>query len=440
VSLPDDAPFKELIRAKRDGATLTGTQLRRLAHGIADGSLSDAQVAALAMAIYFRGLDPAQELPAFTLAMRDSGRVMSWDGLGKPVLDKHSTGGVGDKVSLILAPLVAACGAGVPMLSGRGLGHTGGTLDKLESIPGYDTAPDPERLREVVAGPAGCAIIGQTDDLAPADRKMYAIRDATGSVETSSLIVPSILSKKLAAGLDGLVMDVKHGSGAFLPELDDARELARALVDVAVAAGLPTVALITDMDAALGHSAGNALEVQEAIDVLTGHETADQRLVEVTLALTEALLQLGGLDPAQARPALESGAAADRFARMVAALGGPSDILEHPEHHLPRAPVVVEVFPPAPGVVSAHATRELGLTVLALGGGRERDGQRIDHAVGLSQIALVGDEVGPGARPLGVVHARDEAAAAAAERSLVAAISVSDRARDATPVVVERIG
>jgi thymidine phosphorylase len=439
-SVPDDAPFKELIRAKRDGATLSGVQLRRLAGGIADGGLSDAQVAALAMAIFFRGLDPAQELPAFTLAMRDSGRVMSWDGLDLPVLDKHSTGGVGDKVSLILAPLVAACGAGVPMLSGRGLGHTGGTLDKLESIPGYDTAPDPRRLREVVEGPAGCAIIGQTDDLAPADRRMYAIRDATGSVETSSLIVPSILSKKLAAGLDGLVMDVKHGSGAFLPEPDDARALARALVDVAVAAGLPTVALITDMDAALGHSAGNALEVQEAIDVLTGHETADERLVEVTLALTEALLELGGLDPAQARPALESGAAAERFARMVSELGGPSDILEHPEHHLPRAPVVVEVFPPAPGVVSAHATRELGLTVLALGGGRERDGQRIDHAVGLSQVALVGDEVGPGARPLGVVHARDEAAAAAAERSLVAAISVSSATSDATPVVVERIG
>ena len=440
MSLPDDAPFKELIRAKRDGATLSGVQLRRLARGIADGSLSDAQVAALAMAIFFRGLDPAAELPAFTLAMRDSGRVMTWDGLGKPVLDKHSTGGVGDKVSLILAPLVAACGAGVPMLSGRGLGHTGGTLDKLEAIPGYDTAPDPDRLRAVVEGPAGCAIIGQTDDLAPADRRMYAIRDATGSVETSSLIVPSILSKKLAAGLDGLVMDVKHGSGAFLPELDDARELARALVDVAVAAGLPTTALITDMDAALGHSAGNALEVQEAIDVLTGHETADERLVEVTLALTEALLELGGLDPAQARPALASGAAAEHFGRMVAALGGPADILERAEHHLPRAPVVVEVFPPTPGVVSAHATRELGLIVLALGGGRERDGQRIDHAVGLSQIALVGDAVAPGGRPLGVVHARDEEAAASAERSLVAAISVSDAAPDATPVVVERIG
>jgi thymidine phosphorylase len=440
VTLPDDAPFKELIRAKRDGATLTGVQLRRLARGIADGGLSDPQVAALAMAIFFRGLDAAQELPAFTLAMRDSGRVMSWDGLDKPVLDKHSTGGVGDKVSLILAPLVAACGAGVPMLSGRGLGHTGGTLDKLESIPGYDTAPDPKRLHEVVAGPAGCAIIGQTDDLAPADRKMYAIRDATGSVETSSLIVPSILSKKLAAGLDGLVMDVKHGSGAFLPELDDARELARSLVDVAVAAGLPTVALITDMDAALGHSAGNALEVQEAIDVLTGHETADERLVEVTLALTEALLELGGLDPAAARPALESGAAAERFARMVAELGGPADLLERADHHLPRAPVVVEVFPPAPGIVNAHATRDLGLAVLALGGGRERDGQRIDHAVGLSRIALVGDEVGPGGRPLGVVHARDEQAAAAAERSLVAAISVSNAVPDAAPVVVERIG
>jgi thymidine phosphorylase len=430
----------ELIRTKRDGGELGEDEIRFLVEGISDGSVTDAQVGALAMAVVLRGMNAAERV-ALTGAMTRSGEVLDWSdaGLPGPALDKHSTGGVGDKVSLLLAPIVAACGGAVPMISGRGLGHTGGTLDKLESIPGYDTAPDPERFRHAVAS-AGCAIVGQTAALAPADKRLYAIRDATGSVETSSLIVPSILSKKLAAGLDGLVMDVKHGSGAFLPELDDARELARALVDVAVAAGLPTVALITDMDAALGHSAGNALEVQEAIDVLTGHETADERLVEVTLALTEALLQLGGLDPAQARPALESGAAADRFARMVAALGGPSDILEHPEHHLPRAPVVVEVFPPAPGVVSAHATRELGLTVLALGGGRERDGQRIDHAVGLSQIALVGDEVGPGARPLGVVHARDEAAAAAAERSLVAAISVSSGARDATPVVVERIG
>jgi thymidine phosphorylase len=438
--LSDDAPFKELIRAKRDGHKLSGAQLGRLARGIAEGGLSDAQVAALAMAIFFQGLDPADELPAFTLAMRDSGRVMNWDGLDKPILDKHSTGGVGDKVSLILAPIVAACGAGVPMLSGRGLGHTGGTLDKLEAIPGYDTAPDPARLRDVVAGPAGCAIIGQTDDLAPADRKMYAIRDATGSVETRSLIVPSILSKKLAAGLHGLVMDVKHGSGAFMESLDDARELAQSLVDVAVAAGLPTVALITDMDAALGHSAGNGVEVQEAIDVLTGHETADERLVEVTLALSEALLALGGLDPAKARPALESGAAADHFARMVHALGGPADLLERPDRYLPRAPVVVEVHAPEPGYVSAHATRDLGLAVLALGGGRTRDGQRIDHAVGLSQIALVGDAVAPGSKPLAVVHARDADAAAAAERSLVAAISVSETAPNGVPVVVERIG
>ncbi len=296
------------------------------------------------MAIYFQGLDPADELPAFTLAMRDSGRVMDWTGLGKPVLDKHSTGGVGDKVSLILAPLVAACGAGVPMLSGRGLGHTGGTLDKLEAIPGYDTAPEPARLREVVEGPAGCAIIGQTDDLAPADRKMYAIRDATGSVETRSLIVPSILSKKLAAGLDGLVMDVKHGSGAFLPELDDARELARSLVDVAVAAGLPTVALITDMDAALGHSAGNALEVQEAIDVLTGHETADERLVEVTLALDRGAAGAGRAGP-RGRPAR---AGVRRRRRALRAHGRRAG---RPGRH-PRA------CPPAP---AARARRRRGV-------------------------------------------------------------------------------
>ena len=362
---------KELIRAKRDGASLDPEDLRAIARGIADGGFSDAQVAAFAMAVFFRGLD-ATELPAFTLGMRDSGTVLDWSGLDRPVLDKHSTGGVGDKVSLLLAPIIAACGGAVPMLSGRGLGHTGGTLDKLEAIPGYDTAPDNARLRAVVEE-TGCAIVGQTDDLAPADRRLYATRDATGSVESIPLIVSSILSKKLAAGLGSLVLDVKHGSGAFMAELDDARDLARALVDVAVAAGLPTVALLTDMDSALGVAAGNALEVRECIDVLTGHGDPDERLVEVTLALCDVLLELGGLDadPAQA---LHSGAAAERFAAMVAGLGGPADLLERPDAHLPVAPVTLAVEPRRVGFVTAHATRDLGLIVLALGGGRHREG------------------------------------------------------------------
>src|SRR3954465_1979262 len=286
-------PTKELLRDKRDGRALTPDELRAIAAGIGDGTLSDAQVAAFAMAVFFRGLD-ATELPAFTLGMRDSGTVLDWSDIDKPVLDKHSTGGVGDKVSLILAPLIAACGGATPMISGRGLGHTGGTLDKLETIPGYDATPDGPTMARVVRE-VGCVIGGQTDDLAPADRKLYGIRDATGSVEAIPLIVSSILSKKLAAGLQGLVLDVKHGSGAFLPELNRARELARALVDVAGAAGLPTIALLTDMDRVLGTTAGNALEVRESIAVLTGAPDADPRLVEVTLALTRAVLELGGL-------------------------------------------------------------------------------------------------------------------------------------------------
>src|SRR6478609_3761874 len=257
----------EIIRKKRDGAALSAEEITFLVAGITDGGLSDAQVGALAMAFFLKGLDGDERI-ALTKGMRDSGTVLQWD-LSGPVLDKHSTGGVGDKVSLILAPILAACGAFVPMISGRGLGHTGGTLDKLEAIPGYDVTPSNDRLREVVSG-VGCAIVGQTARLAPADRRLYAIRDATGTVESIPLIVGSILSKKLAAGLDALVMDVKAGSGAFLPARADADELALALVEVARGAGLPTVALLTDMDQVLGSTAGNAVEVRESIDYLTG--------------------------------------------------------------------------------------------------------------------------------------------------------------------------
>jgi thymidine phosphorylase len=427
---------KELIRAKRDGAALDPTDLRAIAQGIADGGFSDAQVAAFAMAVFFRGLD-ATELPAFTLGMRDSGAVLDWSGLDRPVLDKHSTGGVGDKVSLLLAPIIAACGGAVPMLSGRGLGHTGGTLDKLEAIPGYDTAPDNARLRAVVEE-TGCAIVGQTDDLAPADRRLYATRDATGSVESIPLIVSSILSKKLAAGLGSLVLDVKHGSGAFMAELDHARDLARALVDVAVAAGLPTVALLTDMDSALGVAAGNALEVRECIDVLTGHGDPDERLVDVTLALCDVLLELGGLDADPAK-ALHSGAAAERFAAMVAGLGGPADLLERPDAHLPVAPVTLAVEAGRGGFVTSHATRDLGLIVLDLGGGRHREGQPIDHGVGLDEIAGLGQEVAPEGRPLAVVHARDATSAQAAADAVRAAIAVGDHAPAPEPIVTEDI-
>ncbi len=428
---------QELIRAKRDGRALSAEELAWIVGGITGGGLSDAQVAAFAMAVFFRGLD-ASERAAFTGAMRDSGRVLTWrDVTDRPVLDKHSTGGVGDKASLPLAAILAACGAAVPMISGRGLGHTGGTLDKLEAIPGYATQPAPELLRRVVAD-VGCAIIGQTADLAPADKRLYALRDATGSVESIPLIVASILSKKLAAGLDGLVMDVKHGDGAFMTSVGDARELARALVEVAGANGLPTVAVLTDMGSVLGRTAGNALEVAESVAMLTDPGAADARLVEVTLELAERVLAPHGLDPAQARRALEDGRAAERFGAMVAALGGPADLLEHPERHLPAAPIVRAVHPERAGVVTAHATREIGVAVMALGGGRRVESDAIDHAVGFSELAPVGTAVGPD-RPLALVHARDEATFAAAATTLESALSVHQRGQTPLmrPVVTE---
>jgi thymidine phosphorylase len=428
-------PAKELLRDKRDGRALTPEELRWIASGIGDGTLSDAQCAAFAMAVFFRGLD-ADELPAFTLGMRDSGTVLDWSDLDRPVLDKHSTGGVGDKVSLILAPLIAACGGATPMISGRGLGHTGGTLDKLEAIPGYNATPDAALMGRVVRE-VGCVIGGQTDDLAPADRKLYGIRDATGSVEAIPLIVSSILSKKLAAGLGGLVMDVKHGNGAFMSDYEDAKALARALVDVAVAAGLPTVALLTDMNQVLGRTAGNALEVRESIEILTNPQAAEPRLLEVTLALTRALLELGGIGDRDPEEALRSGAAAERFGAMVAALGGPADILEDHAAHLERAPVVREVFPEEESVVVGHDTRALGIAVMNLGGGRKVESDVIDMAVGLDAVAGPGEVVARGGRPLAIVHARDADAADAAEDAVRAAVVLGASAPEPTPIVAE---
>ena len=322
----------EVIRRKRDGATLSAEEINFLVGGITDGGLSDAQVGALAMAFFLRGLD-ADERVALTRAMRDSGTVLDWD-LDRPVLDKHSTGGVGDKVSLMLAPVLAACGAAVPMISGRGLGHTGGTLDKLDSIPGYQSAPATEVIKRVVRD-TGCAIVGQTADLAPADRRLYAVRDATGTVESIPLIVASILSKKLAEGLDALVLDVKTGSGAFMAAREDAEALARALVEVATGAGQDTVALITDMDEVLGTTAGNALEVRESVDYLTGARR-EPRLHEVTVALAAAVLVQAKLAPddegarQMVQSVLDDGSAAERFGAMVAALGGPERLRGEP--------------------------------------------------------------------------------------------------------------
>ena len=437
---------QEIIRKKRDGEALTEAEIGFMVEGLTDGSISEGQVAALAMAVFFRGMQRAEAV-ALTRAMKDSGQVLDWKGLDRPVLDKHSTGGVGDKVSLLLAPILAACGAAVPMISGRGLGHTGGTLDKLDAIPGYDTAPDLERFRRVV-DEAGCAIIGQTADLAPADRRLYAIRDVTATVESIPLITASILSKKLAAGLGGLVMDVKVGSGAFMRAAEDARALAESIVAVANGAGLPTVALITDMNQVLGQAAGNAVEVREAIEALTGPrdtgKSQERRLLAVTRALAAEALVLGGLaadsDAALDKidAALASGAAAERFARMAAALGGPADLIERLDAHLPQAPLVRPALPERPGVVTAVETRAIGLAVMALGGGRRRADDTIDYAVGVTEIAGIGAAVGPD-RPLAQIHARDETAAAQAEADLRQAITLGDAAPKAGDVVMARV-
>ncbi|MFZ2652486.1 MAG: thymidine phosphorylase, partial [Burkholderiaceae bacterium] len=326
---------QEIIRIKRDGGALSSAMIDAFVQGLVQATWSDAQVAALAMAVLLRGMDSAETV-ALTQAMTRCGEVLAWRdaGLSGPVLDKHSTGGVGDKVSLQLAPIVAACGGVDPMISGRGLGHTGGTLDKLESLPGYEVTPSRELLLRALRD-AGCAIVGASEHLSPADRRLYAIRDVTATVESVPLITASILSKKLAAGLSALVIDVKLGNGAFCTSVAQAHELAQSLVQVARGANLPCVALITDMNQVLGSTAGNALEVREAIDFLKGStgDAREPRLLEVTLALASQLLHLGGLaislDAARraATLALESGAAAERFARMVAALGGPGDVL-----------------------------------------------------------------------------------------------------------------
>ncbi len=432
---------QEIIAAKRDGAALDAADIRQIVAGIGDGSVGEGQAAAFAMAVFFRDMD-RNERVALTLAMRDSGAVLNWDDLPGPALDKHSTGGVGDAVSLPLAAAVAACGGFVPMISGRGLGHTGGTLDKLDAVPGYATQPGVALFRKVVRE-QGCAIIGQTADLAPADKRLYAIRDVTGTVESIPLITASILSKKLAAGLHGLAMDVKFGSGAFMADAGRAGDLARALVGVAHGAGLPTTALLTDMEEPLASSAGNALEVAYALDHLSGARR-EPRFHAVTVALGAEMLLLGGLarDAAEATARIEdafaSGAAAERFARMVAALGGPADLLEKPASHLAAAPLARPVFPDRAGAVQSIDTRGVGLAVVALGGGRTRPQDAIDHAVGLTQLAGIGEAVGP-ERPLAIVHARDEAGFEAARARLLRSYRIGDGGAPHGALIARRI-
>lgn len=436
---------QEIIRHKRDKQIIPTEEIRAFIGGITENTVSEAQIAAFTMAVFLNGMS-RQECVDLTLAMRDSGRVMEWQSLGLdgPIVDKHSTGGVGDVVSLMLGPMFAACGGYNPMISGRGLGHTGGTLDKLASIPGYNPFPTPDQLKATVRE-AGTAIIGQTADLAPADKRIYAARDVTATVESIPLITASILSKKLAAGLDALVMDVKVGSGAFMPTPELSVALARSIVEVGTGAGLKVSALLTDMNQSLAPCAGNAIEVRCALDYLTGkHRPA--RLHEVTLALCAEGLVSAGLaanaDEARVKlqACLDSGAAADRFARMVRLLGGPADLIERPDAYLATAPVVVDFVAPASGVVTAFDTRALGMAVVALGGGRLRSDQEIDPAVGLSDIVELGADVLAG-QPLMRVHARTENDATTAMQRLREAVRIkSGMAQALPPLVWQRIG
>ena len=420
---------QEVIRKKRDGGVLTEAEIAQFIQGLADGAITEGQVAAFAMAVFFRGMEMPERI-ALTRAMMQSGDVLDWsrEGLTGPVVDKHSTGGVGDKVSLMLGPIAAACGCFVPMISGRGLGHTGGTLDKFDAVPGYQTQPDTETFRRVVRE-AGCAIIGQTANLAPADRRLYAIRDVTATVESIPLITASILSKKLAAGLQGLVMDVKTGNGAFMPTLDSARELADSIVHVATGAGVKTTALITDMNQVLGHAAGHVTEVHEAIEYLTG-KRRDSRLDHVTRALVTEMLLVGGLCGTASEAgtriegALSSGRAAEVFGRMVAALDGPADLVDRPGAHLPAAPVVKPCMAGEAGRIAAIDTRTVGLALIELGGGRRRAGDKIDHRVGFSEFRGLGAEVGP-QQPICLVHAVDGVSWARAADAIRAAVRLS---------------
>ena len=434
---------QEIIRSKRDGAVLNREQIDAFVRGLVDGSWSEGQAAAMAMAVFLKGLSSAETV-ALTQSMTLSGDVLDWAAanLDGPVLDKHSTGGVGDKVSLMLAPIVAACGGFVPMISGRGLGHTGGTLDKFDSIPGYQTAPGIARLRSALRE-AGCAIIGQTAELAPADRRLYAIRDVTATVESIPLITASILSKKLAAGLQGLVMDVKTGNGAFAASKSMAQDLARSLVQVANGAGLPTRAWITDMNQVLGHACGNAVEVLEALEFLQGTRR-DARLLEVTRMLSAELLLIGKLADertgalARVDAALASGAALEHFARMVAALGGPADFCERASHYLAAAPVVRPVPAARGGWVQRVATRDIGLAVIELGGGRRQASDAVDHRVGISQVVGIGQRIERG-EALALVHAASAAAADSACARLAKLMELGDEPPAAAPALVERM-
>ena len=434
---------QEIIRKKRDGKVLSDEEIRFFINGIRDNTISEGQIAALAMTIFYNDMSMPERV-SLTMAMRDSGTVLDWKSLNLngPIVDKHSTGGVGDVTSLMLGPMVVACGGYVPMISGRGLGHTGGTLDKLEAIPGFNIFPDDNRFRKIIKD-VGVAIIGQTSSLAPADKRFYATRDITATVDSIPLITGSILAKKLAEGLDALVMDVKVGNGAFMPTYELSGLLAEAIVGVANGAGVRTTALLTDMNQVLASSAGNAVEVRESVQFLTG-EYRNPRLFDVTMALCSEMLLSGNLarDDADARAklqaVLDNGKAAEIFGRMVAAQDGPSDFVENYDKYLPTAAIQKPVYADKAGFVSAMDTRDLGLAVVSMGGGRRQASDIIDYSVGLTDMARLGDKVDT-SHPLAVIHAKDENSWQEAAKAVKAAIKLDDKAPEETPTVYRRI-
>nr|WP_081773930.1 thymidine phosphorylase [Ahrensia sp. 13_GOM-1096m] len=433
--------LQEIIAKKRDGLKLSDSEISDFVTAIQNESASDAHIAAFAMAVYFQGMDD-DETVALTLAMRDSGDVLSWPTLKRPIADKHSTGGVGDNVSLILAPLASACGLDIPMISGRGLGHTGGTLDKMDSIPGYMSEPETAQFLNITRK-AGCAIIGASTALAPADKRFYAVRDVTATVENISLITASILSKKLAAGPDWLVLDVKFGDGAFMREQHDARKLAESLVRVGNGAGTKTIALLTDMNEPLASAVGNAVEVKNAIDFLNGTHR-DPRLEAVTIALVTQMVFIAGLAKSEeeaeehVRSALSSNRPAEIFGQMVHGLGGPADIMQNYDEYLPRAAVIRDIPAPANGFIADIKTRSIGVAVVEMGGGRRAGGDKIDYSVGFSRLKKIGDKIEKG-QPLCTIHAKSEADADKAQTTILEAYRIGSKAPDSRAIIADLV-
>jgi thymidine phosphorylase len=430
---------QEIIRKKRDAEQLSEVEIQEFISGILSGNVSESHISALTMAIFFNGMN-IDECIALTDSMMNSGDILDWNFLNGPVIDKHSTGGVGDKVSIMLSPIIAACGIYNPMISGRGLGHTGGTLDKLESIPGYNTSPDNMKFRQIVKN-VGCAIIGQTANLAPVDKIIYGVRDVTATVESIPLITASILSKKLSAGLNGLVMDIKLGNGAFAKDINFARGIGKSIIEVANYFGMKTTALITDMNQPLGTSIGNSLEINEVIEYLNCTKI-DSRLHEVVISLSAEILLNSGLVTnkesgiKKANEVLRNGKASEIFEKMVTELGGPKNILQHQNKTFLKPPIIRPILSKYSGIISKVDTRALGISVIELGGGRKKTNDKINHSVGLANVLGLGEKVEIGQELL-LVHAQTEEQFHQVEKMIQKAYTISNKEIISTPTIIE---